>query len=670
MRQSTSTMMALGVVCCIWIALAVVAASGNGEIRPSAVAGGLIAKIALQTSELEQALRGVINGFPSIMDQVNRSVSKVLAAPTKGLGPATQLTLVAAILSTLWLMAALIVGGGGKRKVLSERSAENPVFQMLLRDALSVAALSIAGFLAVRILFPNDEPLDHLSIAVLWGFIRWWAAVRILNVVLRPDCPEARLLPVTDQAARKAQRLCTIALGIGLSFISVVPVLLGGGLQAPAARATALVIGIAVGSMALVAIQILFPRGQQSLYGIGMALRCAVVAVVIVWIGAVLALEFSTYHSVVLCLQAVGGAYVLDRLLIVGANGLVNPYAIGARRVVWLATALAVLFGLAKLILVQLFHVVTPTAWLRTQAGYTSAFVIIAFGFALYEGIKAWARVSFADALAVPAPGDEQTGKAAGRLATVMPIAVGFGGTLILAVAIILALSELGISVGPLIAGASIVGLAFSFGAQALVRDVISGVFYMVDDAFRVGEYVDTGRHKGTVEKISLRSVRLRHHNGQFHNVPYGQFGAVTNFSRDWITLKFNLRFNRSVDVDRVRKLTKQLGQDLLEDPEIGGEFLVPLKLQGLVDVQENALVLRFKFTVKPTEPTLVRRGVMKRLFHLFNENDIIFADNAVIVHSSSATRIEDEGAAVVPKAVAPLASDGTRLARLEAPVT
>jgi moderate conductance mechanosensitive channel len=304
-----------------------------------------------------------------------------------------------------------------------------------------------------------------------------------------------------------------------------------------------------------------------------------------------------------------------------------------------------VLFGLAKLTLVQLFHVVTPAKWLQVQPGYTSAFLIIAVGYALFEGLKAWAEVRFGDALAVPAPGDEQTGRGVSRLATVAPIAVGFGGTLILVVALILALSELGISVGPLIAGAGIIGLAFSFGAQALVRDVVSGVFYMIDDAFRIGEYVDTGRHKGTVEKISLRSVRLRHQNGQFHNVPYGQFGAVTNFSRDWITLKFNLRVNRSVDVERVRKLTKQLGQDLLEDPEFGSEFLLPLKLQGLVDVQENALVLRFKFTVKPTEPTLVRRGVLKRLYQLFNENGIVFADNAVIVHSGAATGLDEAGA-------------------------
>jgi moderate conductance mechanosensitive channel len=646
MRQSQATVAALGVVGFIWIALAVVAAGGTGEIRPSAAAGGMIAKVAIQTSELEKAVHGVINGFPSVKDQVVSSVSKIFTVLPESRQPATQLTLLAATLSALGLFVVLMLKLPLNQPVPSVNGVENPVFRLLLRDALTVATLFAAGFVTVRLLFAHDTPLDHLSVAVVWGFVRWWTVVRIVSVVLRPDHPEARLFPASDQAARNAQRFAAIAFGIGISFISVVPVLLGGGLQAPAARALALIIGIAEGAIALVAIRILFSREQEAHYGLGLALRGTVVAVVVIWIASVLALEFSTYHSVVLCLEAVGGAYILDRLLSVGAHGRVNHYALATRRVVWLATALAVLFGLAKLILVQLFHVITPAAWLRAQPGYTSAFLITSIGFALYEGIKAWASMQFADALAVPAPGDEQTGRSTSRLATVMPIAVGFGGALILAVALILALSELGISVGPLIAGASIVGLAFSFGAQALVRDVISGVFYMIDDAFRVGEYVDTGRHKGTVEKISLRSVRLRHQNGQFHNVPYGQFGAVTNFSRDWITLKFNLRVNRSVDVERVRKLTKQLGQDLLEDPEFGTEFLLPLKLQGLVDVQENALVLRFKFTVKPTEPTLVRRGVLKRLYQLFNENNIIFADNAVIVHSPTQLDAAGAGAA------------------------
>jgi len=117
-------------------------------------------------------------------------------------------------------------------------------------------------------------------------------------------------------------------------------------------------------------------------------------------------------------------------------------------------------------------------------------------------------------------------------------------------------LTSLGINITPLIACASVVGLAISFGSQSLVRDIVSGIFYLADDAFRVGEYIDCGKAKGTVEGFTVRSLRLRHQNGQIHTIPFGQLGQITNFSRDWATLKFNLRFARDTDVEQLRKVT------------------------------------------------------------------------------------------------------------------
>jgi small-conductance mechanosensitive channel len=108
-------------------------------------------------------------------------------------------------------------------------------------------------------------------------------------------------------------------------------------------------------------------------------------------------------------------------------------------------------------------------------------------------------------------------------------------------VAVIAVLSTLGLNIGPLLAGLGVIGIAIGFGAQTLVRDIISGVFFLLEDAFRVGEYIDTGRLRGTVEGKSLRSVRLRHQNGQVHTIPFGQVQSVTNFSRDWSVVKFNL---------------------------------------------------------------------------------------------------------------------------------
>ena len=118
-----------------------------------------------------------------------------------------------------------------------------------------------------------------------------------------------------------------------------------------------------------------------------------------------------------------------------------------------------------------------------------------------------------------------------GRLRTLLPIFRNTLGVFIAVVAVLMVLSGLGVEVGPLVAGAGIFGVAVGFGAQTLVKDILSGVFYMLDDAFRVGEYIQSGSYKGTVESFSLRSVRLRHHRGPVYTVPFGELGAVQNMS-------------------------------------------------------------------------------------------------------------------------------------------
>ena len=95
-----------------------------------------------------------------------------------------------------------------------------------------------------------------------------------------------------------------------------------------------------------------------------------------------------------------------------------------------------------------------------------------------------------------------------------------------------------------------------------LVKDVISGIFYLLDDAFRVGEYIQSGTYKGTVESFSLRSVKLRHHRGPVYTVPFGELGAVQNMSRDWVIDKFAINVNYQTDLEKARKIIKKIGQN------------------------------------------------------------------------------------------------------------
>ncbi|MEM8626285.1 MAG: mechanosensitive ion channel family protein, partial [Pseudomonadota bacterium] len=170
------------------------------------------------------------------------------------------------------------------------------------------------------------------------------------------------------------------------------------------------------------------------------------------------------------------------------------------------------------------------------------------------------------------------------------------------------------------------------FGAQTLVRDIISGAFFLLDDAFRKGEYIDVGSVKGTVEKISLRSFQLRHHLGMLHTIPFGEVQFLTNFSRDWVMMKLPLRLTYDTDVEKVRKLVKKLGISLLEDPTVGHLFLQPLKSQGVIQMEDSAMIVRVKFMTKPGDQWVVRKRVYADIRELFDREGIKFAHREVTV--------------------------------------
>ena len=195
------------------------------------------------------------------------------------------------------------------------------------------------------------------------------------------------------------------------------------------------------------------------------------------------------------------------------------------------------------------------------------------------------------------------------------------------------------------------------------MRDIVAGIFFMSDDAFRVGEYIDTGRLKGTVERVTLRSVRLRHQNGQIHTIPFGQLQAITNYSRDWQTVKFNLRVARDTDLEKTRKTVKRVGQEMLQDEEFGKEFLLPLKLQGMAEITDNALVIRLKFTVLPSNPSVVQREALKRLHRAFAQDGIEFAAGVITVRPAGTPALaaaHGAAAASVPIVGAPLGAANT----------
>lgn len=222
------------------------------------------------------------------------------------------------------------------------------------------------------------------------------------------------------------------------------------------------------------------------------------------------------------------------------------------------------------------------------------------------------------------------------RWRTLLPIFRNSLAVFIVVVATLTILAGMGVQIGPLIAGAGIFGVAIGFGSQTLVRDVISGVFYMLDDAFRVGEYIQSGSYMGTVEGFSLRSVRLRHHRGPIYTVPFGELGAVQNMSRDWAIDKMTVNVTYDSDIDLARKLIKQIGQSLAQDPEFAPIVIQPLKMQGVDSFGEFAIALKLKMVTKPGQQYTMKRRALLMIKKAFDENGIKIATPTVQVSGGS----------------------------------
>ncbi|MGA9409719.1 MAG: mechanosensitive ion channel family protein [Roseobacter sp.] len=269
---------------------------------------------------------------------------------------------------------------------------------------------------------------------------------------------------------------------------------------------------------------------------------------------------------------------------------------------------------------------------------------IVFIGYVIYHAFRIWIDNKIAEEqgeMDEGELGDEGGGSSASRLATLLPLFRNFILVVLMVTIALIVLLELGVNVGPLFAGAGVVGVAVGFGSQALVRDIFSGGFFLFDDAFRKGEYLDVGGVKGTVEKISVRSFQLRHHLGALHTIPFGEIQVMTNYSRDWVIMKLPLRVTYDTDVEKVRKLIKNLGVALLEDPVIGDNFIQPLKSQGVIEMQDSAMIIRVKFMTKPGDQWLVRKRVYEEIRILFEREGISFAHKEVTVRLADG-KIED----------------------------
>lgn len=193
----------------------------------------------------------------------------------------------------------------------------------------------------------------------------------------------------------------------------------------------------------------------------------------------------------------------------------------------------------------------------------------------------------------------------------------------ILVVAGMLVLSELGISIAPILATAGVVGVAVGFGAQSLIKDYFTGFFLLVENQLRQGDVAEVGGKAGLVEEVTLRYVRLRDYEGNVHYVPNGQISTVTNRSRGFAFSVIDVGIAYRENVEEAFAIMRAVGAEMRDDPEFGPKILEDLEIAGVDSWADSAVVLRCRFKVLPLEQWGVRREFLRRLKTAFDAADI-----------------------------------------------
>jgi moderate conductance mechanosensitive channel len=209
------------------------------------------------------------------------------------------------------------------------------------------------------------------------------------------------------------------------------------------------------------------------------------------------------------------------------------------------------------------------------------------------------------------------------QVRTLSSVIHGGGIFLILFVAALMILQTLGINMGPLLASAGVVGLAVGFGAQTLVKDVITGFFVLMENQYDIGDAVKIAGVSGTVEKMTLRRTVLRDVDGTVHNVPNSQINVVSNLTRDWAQLTLHISVNYKEDSDKVVRLLKEIGTEVQNDPEFSDAIVATPEVPGIERVANGEVDYLMLVKTRPGKQYGVSRELRRRIKLCFEKNGI-----------------------------------------------
>jgi small conductance mechanosensitive channel len=267
------------------------------------------------------------------------------------------------------------------------------------------------------------------------------------------------------------------------------------------------------------------------------------------------------------------------------------------------------------------------TDWLLTS-GLRSFLVLVGTVVLIWAARRGLQR--FGRLIAGVGPSPEQVKRAQTLthvLESVAAVALGAVGGLLI-------LSELGLDMKPILTAAGIGGLAIGFGAQNLVKDVITGFLMLLENQVRVGDVVKIGATGGMVEAISMRTLTLRDLHGSVHVIPHGSVQQVTNLTRDFSCYLFDIGVAYREDVDEVMAVLREVGEELRADPAFAPDILEPLEILGVDRFADSAVIIRARIMTRPIQQWRIGREMNRRIKKAFDARGIEIPFRHVTVYA------------------------------------
>jgi len=522
----------------------------------------------------------------------------------------------------------------------------------LVIDAVPIAAFAAAGWLLIAVLGITDTPAA-VGVTLINAVLLSRAVAMAARAVLAPHTPALRLLAMTDAGAVYLYRWIRRVTLLGIYGVFGLRAAAVAGLN-PGVHAILLkLLGLVLAGVVIVFILqnrrrvAAWLSGENRAEGQVATLRrrladlwhlLAIVYVLAaygVWAlgirGGFPFLAEATALTLLVGVLARGLHHALSRLYDKGVDlapgfdttypGLeqrLNRYIPTARRVTDVA-----MMVIAAVLILQAWGV-DAMAIFATPLGQGLVSALVSIGVVVLLAMGAWEVVNaLLERLNKRANRDSAAPKRSARVQTLLPMLRNAFRIVLITIATLIGLSEIGVDIGPLLAGAGVIGLAIGFGSQTLVKDVITGVFILAEDSLAIGDWVEAGGHMGEVEHLTIRAITLRDLQGQVHVVPFSEVTSILNMSRDYGNSLIDIGVSFREDTDAVIALLQEVARDMRADPHWGKIIVGDLEVFGVNELGESGVTVRVRMRTQPVMQWGVRREFLRRAKKLFDEKGV-----------------------------------------------